>query len=124
VLKNSIFIISVLYTLVLLSLCLMSLNNLPKVTLNHADKIFHLSAYFIFTVLWSFTFLLKFSFKIKRSILLATAFAILFGIFIEVLQGTYTSSRSFDYYDVLANTLGALIATIVLKIIATKYQKI
>lgn len=50
-------------------------------------------------------------------------FAILFGIFIEVLQGSLTSTRSFDYYDVLANTTGVIIAAIMLKVLTKKYQK-
>lgn len=123
-LKNIVFVLSILYTFLLLLLCLISLNNLPKVSISYADKIFHLIAYIIFTLLWFFSFFLRFKVKIYRSITISVLFATLFGIFIEVLQGSLTSTRSFDYYDVLANTTGVIIAAIMLKVLTKKYQKI
>ena len=39
----------------------------------------------------------------------------LFGASIEYLQILLTSSRSFDYFDMLANAIGALIAYFVIK---------
>lgn len=35
-------------------------------------------------------------------------------MFIEVLQGTMTVSRAYDVYDMLANSLGALLASTIL----------
>ena len=116
VLKNLIFFASILYTLALLTVCLISLKNLPDVGVSHGDKIFHFLAYCVFTLLWVYTFILKFKWTKKKAILVAVIVAMLYGILIEVLQGTVTTVRSFDYYDALANSLGALITALVLKV--------
>lgn len=113
-LKNSIFFISILYTLVLLTVCLITLNNLPDIGVSNADKIFHVLAYCVFTFLWAYTFILKFGIGNKKAILFAAIGAMLYGILIEVLQGSLTTARAFDYYDAVANSLGALIASILL----------
>jgi glycopeptide antibiotics resistance protein len=39
----------------------------------------------------------------------------IFGIIIEVLQFTMTSYRTLDIYDILPNTLGAVISAVVLR---------
>lgn len=48
--------------------------------------------------------------------MIAFVISVVFGIVVEVLQGTVTSYRSLDVYDMLANTFGALLATGVLVI--------
>ena len=50
--------------------------------------------------------------KLNLVVCLLTA---LFGASIEYLQILLTSSRSFDYFDMLANAIGALIAYFVIK---------
>jgi glycopeptide antibiotics resistance protein len=40
--------------------------------------------------------------------------SIIFGIIIEVLQGTVTAYRSSDINDVLANTIGVLLMSVVI----------
>lgn len=113
-LKNLIFFASILYTLALLTVCLITLRNLPNIGVSHGDKIFHFLAYCVFTLLWFYTFVLKFEWPKKKAILVAVSGAVLYGILIEVLQGSVTISRSFDYYDALANSLGAIITSLIL----------
>ncbi|OEK09716.1 hypothetical protein A8C32_10740 [Flavivirga aquatica] len=92
----------------------MRLNNLPDVGVSFGDKIFHFLAYCLLTLLWFSVFLLVFNLKKKKAIYFAVIFAIVFGIVIEVLQDTMTESRALDVYDVVANTMGALLASLVL----------
>jgi VanZ family protein len=40
---------------------------------------------------------------------------IIYGIIIEVVQGSFTSYRSAEPLDVLANTLGAVLGTLLIK---------
>ena len=47
-------------------------------------------------------------------------FAILYGIIIEVLQYTLTVNRQGDILDALANTLGALLGMLVVRILFSK----
>ena len=43
-------------------------------------------------------------------------FSIVFGIIIEVLQGSLTATRDSDIQDVFANTLGAVVASLIIGI--------
>lgn len=111
-LKNLFFISSITYTNFLAIVCLITLNKVPKVGISFADKIFHCFAYMVLSSLWYITLTYRFKFKRKGALIYASGFSILFGIIIEVLQGTLTTSRAFDVYDVVANTIGVLLTVI------------
>ncbi|WP_298341568.1 VanZ family protein [uncultured Algibacter sp.] len=113
-LKKVTFLVALIYTIVLATVSLITLNNLPEVQISFADKIFHFLAYGIFVVLWYLALYYKFNLKKRKAIGYAFILAVTFGIIIEVLQDTMTASRALDVYDALANTLGALMAGIVL----------
>lgn len=113
-LKKNLFFISVLYTLALAVVCLISLKNVPDVGLAYADKIFHCLTYFIFTLLWFGSFVLRFGYPKVKALLFSAFFAIIFGIIVEVLQGKVTTTRTLDFYDVIANTLGVVLAVVIL----------
>lgn len=87
---------------------------MPEVEVRFADKIFHFLAYSILCVLWYLVCRYRLVQSSKKAITNAILFAIAFGIIIEVLQGTTTSYRSFDIYDAIANSLGAMLAGVVL----------
>ena len=113
-LKKSIFLITIGYTVFLTIVSLIQLNNLPDIKVSFGDKIFHFGAYTILTTLWFYTFLLTFKFKLKKALLLAAILSIGFGILLEVLQDSITVYRALDIYDALANTLGVLLASLIL----------
>ncbi|KAB1069701.1 hypothetical protein F6U93_02470 [Tamlana haliotis] len=104
------------YTVFLATVCLITINDLPNVGVSFADKIFHFLAYGLLTILWYATFLLNFNLKEKQAILYALIFSVVFGILIEVLQDTLTVSRALDIFDMVANTIGALLAALTLMI--------
>ena len=95
------------------TVCLIRLNNLPDIRVSNGDKIFHLLSYLVLTFLWVNTFIYKFKLKKEHAIVYAGVFCIAFGIIIEVLQGSVTSYRSSDIYDVVANTCGVLIMMLI-----------
>jgi VanZ family protein len=113
VLKKQYFLLSILYTVLLAAVCLIRLNNLPDIRVSNGDKIFHLLAYLVLTFLWVNTLIYKFKLKKESAIVYGGLFCIAFGIIIEVLQGSVTSYRSSDIYDVVANTFGVLIMTLI-----------
>lgn len=108
-LKKFVLPITVLYTLALATVCLIKINNLPDTGISFADKIFHFLVYSVLTFLWVSTFFFTFRYSKKKSIVCASVFSIVFGIIIEVLQGSATVSRHTDVYDAIANTLGVLV---------------
>ncbi|GAA4800170.1 VanZ family protein [Litoribaculum gwangyangense] len=113
-LKKIALIITLIYTIALAIISLIRLNNLPDIGVSFGDKIFHFLAYGLLTFLWYQAFLQSFKFKIKRAIYSAVILSVIFGIIIEVLQGTITVVRAMDVYDAVANTLGALLVSIFL----------
>lgn len=122
-LKKLVFVATLLYTSALALVCLIRLNNLPDVGVSFGDKIFHFLAYALLMLLWFGTFFYNFNFKTKKAITWAFVFSVVFGMVIEVLQGTVTDFRSFDVYDAVANTIGALLTAVILWIIKTLQVK-
>ena len=113
-LKKLVLITTLGYIIALATVSLIRLNNLPDVGVSFGDKIFHFLAYAILTLLCFATLSLTFSLEKTRAILIAVIFAIIFGTIIEVLQDTMTDFRALDVYDVLANSLGALLTSVIL----------
>ncbi|MDO6761036.1 VanZ family protein [Tamlana sp. 2_MG-2023] len=116
VLKIIVPVATVGYTILLATVCLITIKDLPDVGVSFGDKIFHFLAYGLLTMLWFGTFFLNFNFKEKQAILYALILAVIFGILIEVLQDTMTVSRALDVYDMVANTIGALLASLLLMV--------
>ena len=116
-LKKSLLYITISYSLALLAVSLIKLHKLPNLGISFADKIFHFFAYSVLTVLWYSTFTYTLKFKKKRAIIYAALLSIIFGILIEVLQGSATVSRQLDFYDIVANTTGTLLVSLVLWLI-------
>ena len=112
--KKAALLLALGYAITLATVSLITLKDLPNVHISFADKIFHFLAYSLFVVLWYFAFLYSFSFRQIKAIRYAFIWAVLFGLAIEILQDTLTATRALDIYDALANTLGALIASIIL----------
>ena len=102
-LKKQVLLISIIYTVALTAACLMRLNNLPTIKVSSGDKIFHFLAYLVLTFLWVNTFIYKFKWKKETAIIYGATICIVFGIVIEVLQGSLTSYRSSDFFVFLAN---------------------
>lgn len=102
---------AIAWTGLILFLCLDSADNLPKIKVQNFDKIAHAGIHFVFTVLWFLVFYKKKT-KAKRVVNIAFLLSVFYGVFLEFLQNTLTTSRSADVFDVFANVLGAFIAVL------------
>jgi len=113
------FLIAIFFTVVITGGSLFKLNNtieLPSV--NFIDKILHLSAYFVVTLSWLFAFYKSLKFSSRESLIITAIF--IYGIIIEVLQGTLTSYRQADLLDIFANLTGIVIAWVLFSRIFSK----
>ncbi len=108
-LERSAYFISSLLTITIIYLSLSSLPNL-SVEITVSDKILHSFAYFSLTISWFFA--IKKSHKNLKTKIAVCFFILLFGIILELLQGSITANRMMDYYDVLANLAGIFVALI------------
>ncbi|WP_299432422.1 VanZ family protein [uncultured Aquimarina sp.] len=92
------------------------------VNVKGSDKIGHLLAYFVFTIVWFLFFFYseKQPGKFSRSWIRAAVLAFLFGVLMEFFQAILTDYRSPEWNDVLANTSGIVFAVFILKILKNK----
>ena len=75
-----------------------------------SDKSLHSFAYFGLSISWLFAIRKSHS-DIKWKFLIGFAMLLL-GILLEYLQGSVTDYRTTDYLDVIANTIGIIIAMV------------
>ncbi|SMC34082.1 VanZ family protein [Cellulophaga tyrosinoxydans] len=83
----------------------------------HKDKIVHFSFYFISTILGSFA-LREFSQKkisLNNAAVKMFLFSVVYGMIIEVLQYSITKDRHGDFYDFIANSIGAFCGLLLVK---------
>ncbi len=87
-----------------------------------SDKIAHCIAYFIFTMVWFLFFFFRKKEKqnFVRGITKAMIICFLYGFLMESMQFLLTSYRSFEWYDVMANTSGIIFAVLFLKVLENK----
>jgi glycopeptide antibiotics resistance protein len=116
VLRTYFLLITILYSIVLTAVCLIDLNGVIEVKISFGDKIFHSLAYVVLTFLWYYTFYYNLNFNKGKALIYAVVISIIFGIVIEVLQGTVTTYRSSDINDVFANSFGAILAAVVIAV--------
>lgn len=123
--KKLSFIAALGYTGLITYLSLINLAETPVKNLGMSDKLMHASAYFGMTFLWLiFSFFQFENPKVLKKILIVCSITIIFGIFIEVLQGVMTTYREPDLYDILANSIGAIIAGIIVWLFKGKFNQV
>ena len=84
-------------------------------------KYFIFVSFLVLAFLWYVTLVNTFKLNKTKSIINAFLISVAFGIIIEILQGSFTVSRQSDIKDVFADTLGALLVSLVIYIQKQKY---
>ncbi|MEP0214770.1 MAG: VanZ family protein [Cellulophaga sp.] len=111
----TILFVSWVVLITLLSLFSFSNTDLPSVKIPNIDKLVHFTFYSVATILGVLS--LKEFFKVKKVkslIVWYLVFSLIaYGIIIEVLQNTVTVTRSAEFLDFVANTIGVFIGLIV-----------
>ncbi len=101
---------ALVYTLALVIASLINLNGVPSLGSSFDDKIYHVVAYMILAVLWLFYFK---PFKTKYIPFFVFFAVVLLGYLLELLQYLVNPNRTYDTFDLIANTFGALIGTFI-----------
>ena len=83
-----------------------------------SDKTYHLIAYFLLMLSWLYVFCKKET--LQRNVKYIILGCIIFGIIIEILQGVITSYRTASYLDIVANTIGVLLAVVIFHVFEKK----
>lgn len=108
--KKVLLLVSIAYTLALVIASLISLNGVPSLGSSFDDKIYHIVAYIGLAFLWVYYFK---PFKAKYIPFVIFLAAAVFGYILEVMQYLVNPNRTYDTYDLIANTIGAAFGTLV-----------
>lgn len=120
VLKKASLALAIGWTLLIAVLCLVKFGSLPSIGISGADKYVHALLHFVFTMLWGFYFWQSQNQITTAKIIRVVVISLFYGILIEFLQETCTTTRHADIFDVLANLTGATIALVVFVFIKKK----
>lgn len=112
---NILFYIAILYSFAILILSLIRLQNFDIIKIESSDKIYHIVCYAIMMVIWSVYLKFRFKNQIVKNYLILAMSIISYGIVIEYFQMTLTNYRQFDWWDILANSVGVFIGFSLLK---------
>ena len=107
---------TILWAIVVVMLSLMKGEALPHVPwfmFPYFDKIVHFVLYFVFATLLIHDFQHYSKIKLKHWQIIAASIIIVvgYGAFLEILQRIPSLHRSTDFFDFLANTSGAIVAS-------------
>lgn len=104
--------LAIVYTFVLTIASLIQLGDLSVGAFSPTDKILHTGANFVLALVWMLFYLLRTAEKRNyiSAFIAISGLVIIFGMLIEVLQGTLTTYRQPDWADVVANSIGVLVA--------------
>jgi len=114
VLKKYFLSAALIWTCSILLLCLEPASDLPKIEINHVDKMVHFSFHFVFVLLWYLYFNTNAKNRNYKTPVMLFLVSSVFGIVIELFQHTFTTTRKADVLDVFSNISGAFAALILL----------
>lgn len=104
---------SIILSVIILYLSLKNASDLNKVKffdIPEFDKIVHFLMYFS---LMSVIIYESVTSSVKKSLFILALFPFFYGIIIEILQGTLTTTRSASVFDAIFNTLGIIMAVMI-----------
>ncbi len=118
-------ILSILWAIVILILCLMPGKDLPHVSILNFDKLVHFSVYLLLASMMYYGWKKQNSFSSLHQntlikILLITS---TYGFAVEIMQELFTTDRHFDIFDALANSMGAVAGSFFAVYIKPKLSK-
>ena len=108
--------IAISYTLLITAALLTPITGAPKIEIPFADKMVHLIINAGLFVVWaSYVFSGKTNTKTYTLPLLFVC-TLLYGILIEVVQGSFIPTRGADFFDVVANVCGLILGFFAVKL--------
>ena len=117
-LENNAIYIAVFFTISILFGSLVKSELIVVESISVSDKTYHLIAYFLLMLSWLYALFKKEKFQEHVKYIILACF--IFGIIIEILQGVITSYRTASYLDILANTIGVLLAVVIFHVFEKK----
>nr|WP_256382260.1 VanZ family protein [Flavobacterium sp. A45] len=102
--------------------CLVNSNEIPVINIPNLDKCIHTFFHLVFTFVWFLFFNKHLQIdSIVKPLVYSVVFSFVFGIIIEILQNLITTSRNADVFDIVANSVGTILAVFVI-VICNKFN--
>lgn len=94
-----------------------TVKEIGEINIPHFDKFVHFGMYFTFTFLMINDLIRSYgaTYSVRQIIIFCVLIAVVYGGSMELLQGIAKLHRSNDFYDFLANSTGAIVASIFYK---------
>ena len=89
-----------------------NLNKVGFFQINNIDKFIHFIFYFLLSVSFQSS-LFRITLNKKQQTLITLILVISYGLIMEVFQFYFTSDRSAELFDVMANTLGCILGILI-----------
>ena len=118
---RNLLVICVLYTTIITIFLLVPISTGISTKLP-IDKLVHIVLNAALIFLWLAYFYKKEALKEWYSLLVILFLAIVYGIIIEISQEHFTTSRTADVFDVVANIVGCLSGLFIFKLLKTKFS--
>tara|TARA_R110002050_G_scaffold87066_3_gene184619 strand:+ start:11882 stop:12331 length:450 start_codon:yes stop_codon:yes gene_type:complete len=111
--------VTIFWALLIAVLSFMPGSNFPKTEITNIDLAVHFTFYCVFNFLLIIGNVRQFQFSFLRNYPVVGAFlvSIPFGGLVEIIQGTEFVSRSSEFSDFIANSIGSVIGWILFRII-------
>lgn len=127
--KNKPLLPAIGWAIVILILCGIPGRDIPHISfleLLSFDKWVHAGIFFILVILLVRGFRLqqRAAYFRRQAPFMAAGLAIPYGGLLEIMQGTFFSERSADFYDFIANSFGCFMAILLYPVIAKKIPKL
>ena len=115
-LKKVFLLLAIFWTTISVYLFLSSSSSLAINTdVKNADKFFHAGFHGLFVIFWYLGLRRNTLIKpIQKLLIPVVVTSMFYGVVIEIAQYAFTDSRSADFFDILANCSGALIAFVLM----------
>ncbi|AVI50288.1 hypothetical protein C5O00_03545 [Pukyongia salina] len=121
--RKTLLLISVVYTIVVTYALLTPISDVPPINIPHFDKYLHVIIHWGLIFIWlSYLFLGDQSHFSSKYVVLALISCFFYGIIVEAFQHWFTETRTFDFFDIVANAAGEFLGLLSFRVVRKKMR--
>jgi len=114
----------IFWVLIISTLSFIPGDHLPEIKweIISIDTLVHFGMYFVLSITLALAFAFKNNLNLSKlkMYLILVLVGIAFGIFVELIQGSFIYRRYFDLFDILANSIGSIVGMLIVALIGRK----
>lgn len=121
--RKTVLLICVVYTVVVTYALLTPISDVPPVNIPHFDKYLHVIIHWGLSFIWlTYLFLGDQSHFSSKYVVLALISCFFYGIIVEAFQHWFTETRTFDFFDIVANAAGEFLGLLSFRVVRKKMR--